>query len=225
MKSYEAIAPRPLHIEVAGRLRDMITHGVLLPGSRLNERALTERFGISRTPLREALKVLSAEGLVTLLPNRGAIVATVTRKDAEDMFQVMSALEALGGELACRRASVNDLAEIQALHEQMRVYHAEGALDDYFEVNQRIHQKIIDCSGNRELADAYRRIAVRIRRVRYMANLSKERWHEAMEEHEQILAALLARDGERLKALLAAHLDNKLKVVRTWLAEGEDLPR
>lgn len=221
MNAIGTINPRPLHNEVADRLRRLITRGELTPGQRLNERVLTERFGISRTPLREAFKVLSSEGLVKLLPNRGAIVTTLTRADAEDMFQVMAALEALGGELACRRASDRDIAEIEALHGQMRAYFDQGDLADYFELNQRIHQKIIDCAGNLELAEAYRRIAARIRRVRYMANLSRPRWDEAMDEHEQILSALVARDSERLKALLALHLKNKFEVIRDWLAETE----
>jgi len=222
MKPIEAISPRPLHNEVADRLRELITRGELAPGERLNERVLTERFGISRTPLREAVKILSVEGLVSLLPNRGAVVTTVTRADAEDLFQVMAVLEALGGELACQRASERDLAEIQELHRHMQVFHASGDLADYFEFNQRIHQKIIDCAGNRELTDAYRRISVRIRRARYMANLSKPRWNEAMDEHEQILDALVRRDSERLKAILTVHLANKFLVIQAWLASAEN---
>lgn len=221
--SVEAISPRPLHNEVADRLRELITRGELSPGERLNERVLTERFGISRTPLREAVKILSSEGLVKLLPNRGAVVTTITRADAENMFQVMAVLEALGGELACQRASEKDFAEVKELHRQMRTYHAEGDLADYFEFNQRIHQKIIDCAGNGELTDAYRRISVRIRRARYMANLSKPRWNEAMEEHEQILDALIRRDSERLKALLTAHLTNKFRVIQAWLETENNL--
>jgi DNA-binding GntR family transcriptional regulator len=221
MRSVEAINPRPLHNEVADRLRELITRGELAPGQRLNERLLTERFGISRTPLREAVKILSSEGLVKLLPNRGAVVTTITRADAEDMFQVMAVLEALGGELACLRASDEDIAEIVELHKQMRAYHADGDLANYFEFNQRIHERIIDCARNRELADAYRRISVRIRRARYMANFSTPRWNEAMDEHEQMLDALIQRDSERLKAILAMHLVNKSKVVQDWLAATE----
>lgn len=221
MKAVERISPRALHNEVAGRLRELITRGELAPGSRLNERMLTERFGISRTPLREALKVLSSEGLVELLPNRGAVVTTITAADAEDLFQVMAVLEALGGELACLRATDQEIAAITALHAQMREFYERRDLEDYFELNQLIHQKIIDCAGNKELSDAYRRISVRIRRPRFMANLSRPRWQEAMHEHEQILDALTRRDSEGLKALLAEHLDNKSQVIQDWLSESE----
>jgi DNA-binding GntR family transcriptional regulator len=165
--------------------------------------------------------MLSSEGLVKLLPNRGAIVTTITRADAEDMFQVMAALEALAGELACERATEGDIAEIRALHNQMRGYYSGGELAEYFALNQRIHQKIVDSACNTELADIYRRISWRIRRARYMANFSKERWDHAMEEHEQILDALVQRDREGLKALLAEHLKNKFEVIQDWLACAE----
>lgn len=221
MKAVERISPRVLHHEVAGRLRELITRGELAPGARLNERMLTERFGISRTPLREALKVLSSEGLVELLPNRGAVVTTITARDAEDMFQVMAVLEALGGELACQRATDDDVAEITHMHAQMRSFYERDDLEDYFELNQQIHQRIIDCAGNKELSDAYRRISVRIRRPRYMANLSRPRWHDAMNEHEQILGALTRRDSSALKSLLAEHLANKSEVIQAWLREAE----
>jgi DNA-binding GntR family transcriptional regulator len=221
MELVDAIDRRPLHKAVADRLRDLITRAELKPGQRLNERLLTKRFGISRTPLREAIGILVSEGLVTSLPNRGAIVSTVTAADAEDMFQVMAVLEALGGELACQRATDRDVAEIKALHEQMRGYHAHRDLDAYFDFNQRIHQKIIDCARNRELTDIYRRISVRIRRARYLANLSRERWDQAMSEHEEILEAFVQRDAGRLKTLLGLHLENKYEVIRSWLAENE----
>jgi DNA-binding GntR family transcriptional regulator len=213
----QPIAPRPLHTEVADRLRDLIVQGELAPGDRLNERMLTERFGISRTPLREAIKMLASEGLVQLLPNRGAVVTSITRANALDMFQVMGVLESLAGQLACERASDRDIAEIEALHEQMRLHHKRSELNEYFRLNQHIHQRIVDCAGNSELADIYRRLSVRLRRARYMANFSRERWDKAMEEHNQIFQALAERDSKRLKTLLGTHLENKFKVIEDWL--------
>ena len=217
----EPISPRPLHSEVADRLRDLIVQGELAPGDRLNEALLTERFGISRTPLREAIKMLASEGLVQLLPNRGAIVMSITRKSARDMFQLIGVLESLAGELACERATPREIDEIAGLHEQMRRHHQHRELNEYFRLNQDIHQRIVDCAGNAELADVHRRLSVRLRRARYMANYSKERWDEAMAEHEQILEALTRRDAKLLPALLVAHLENKLHVVEDWLASSE----
>ncbi len=221
----EPICPRPLHSEVADRLRDLIVQGELEPGARLNERLLTERFGISRTPLREAIKMLASEGLVQLLPNRGAVVTSITRKSALDMFQIIGVLESLAGELACERATDRDIDEIASLHEKMRRHHKRRELNDYFRLNQEIHQRIVDCAGNVELADIYRRLSVRLRRARYMANYSKERWDAAMAEHEQILEALTERHAKRLKALLATHLENKLKAIEDWLGTLEPTPQ
>src|SRR5687767_8459077 len=112
-------APRLLHETVVDRLRDMIVHGELTAGTKLNERVLCETLGASRTPLREALKYLASEGLVRLLPNRGAIVAPLEPERVKQIFAVMGALEALAGELACRNASDEAINEIRGLHYQM----------------------------------------------------------------------------------------------------------
>ena len=210
-------APRPaarlLHAGAVDELRDLIVQGELAPGARLNERLLCERLGISRTPLREALKVLASEGLVELLPNRGAVVTALTLERVREVFAVMGALEALAGELACRNLTAAQLAEIRALHYQMRVHHARGELAEYFRFNQQIHTKLVEASGNATLAATYQQLNAHVRRARYMANLSRERWDKAVEEHEAILDALASRDAPRLERLLREHLGNKMLVV------------
>ena len=204
---------RPLHEETVDRLRDLIVQGELAPGSRLNERVLTARLGVSRTPLREAIKLLATEGLVDLLPNRGAIVAPIDPARIAQTLAVMGALESLAGELVCAQASDQSLAEIRALHFEMLAMHARRDLDGYFCYNQAIHLKIVEASGNAALAQTYRQLNANVRRVRYMANLSPERWDAAVQEHEAILAALNARDAARLKRLLRDHLAAKLASV------------
>lgn len=201
---------RPLHVEAADRLRDMIVEGELAPGDRLREHALCDHLGVSRTPLREAMKVLAAEGLVTLQPNRGATVSDPSPDDIADTFKVIGALEALAGELACTRVKERDIAEIRVLHYQMALHQTRGELPEYFRLNQRIHERIVELSGNRVLIEAHRQLGGRIRRQRFVANRSGGRWEQAMREHERILEALAARDGERLAAVLRLHLDNKL---------------
>lgn len=193
-----------------------------MPGERLNERVLTERFKVSRTPVREAVKILHEDGFVRLLPNRGAVVVGLTRRDARDLFELMSALEALAGELACKRATDRDIEDIRQLHERMQHHHRRRELSAYFALNQQIHQSIVECTRNSKLADAYRRTSLHIRRARYVSNFSNERWDRAMEEHEHILAALTARDGAELKKLLWAHLENKFRVLDAWLQESEE---
>lgn len=207
------IARRPLHEEAADRLRDLIVQGRLAPGARLNERLLTGQLGLSRTPLREAFKVLATEGLVELLPNRGAIVSPIDPARLSETLAVMGALEALAGELACANATDAQLNEIRALHYEMLAYHARGDLAGYFKFNQAIHLKLVKYSGNAVLYNAYRQLNGNVRRARYMANLSKERWDAAVREHEEILAALGARDVQRIRALLQDHLAHKLSSV------------
>jgi len=209
---------RLLTEEVVEQLRDLIVLGEFAPGSKLNERVLCDRFGISRTPLREALKYLASEGLVELLPNRGAVVAPLEQRTVQDMFAVMGALEALAGELACRNATDADIAEIRATHYQMIAHYKRGELADYFRCNQLIHTRLVACAGNATLTNVYRGLNAHVRRARYMANLSCERWDKAVEEHEQILDALVQRDSVRLQDLLRDHLSNKLAVVMAALA-------
>jgi len=202
-----------LHEEVVTRLRDRIIEGDLRPGERLNERELCDMLGISRTPLREALKVLANEGLVVLLPNRGARVTRLTRRDIEDMFQVMGSLEALSGELACARIDDAAVAEIRALHYEMLAHYARRELHEYFRLNEQIHRAILAAADNPVLTAMYNSLAGRIRRARFMANMSPERWDEAVREHEQILDALAKREAGRLASLLCNHLEHKRDVV------------
>jgi DNA-binding GntR family transcriptional regulator len=208
-----SISRRPLHEEAADRLRDLIIQGRLVAGARLNERLLTAQLGVSRTPLREAFKVLATEGLVELLPNRGAIVSQMDPVRLSESLAVMGALEALAGELACANATEAQFNEIRALHYEMLAYHARGDLAGYFKFNQAIHLKLVKYSGNTTLYNVYRQMNANVRRARYMANLSKERWDAAVREHDEILAALGARDVKRIKALLSDHLAHKLASV------------
>lgn len=206
-----------LHDELVGRLRDLIIEGDLAPGTKIPERRLCERFGVSRTPLREALKVLASEGLLDLSPNRGATVARLTVADLDEMFPVMGALEALAGNLACARIADEEIAEIRALHYQMVLHHTRRELPQYFRLNQRIHQCIMAAADNRTLSRMYAGLSGRIRRARYMANMTQERWDRAVEEHEAILDALSRRDGARLGRILQEHLHNKGETVKESL--------
>lgn len=211
------IERRSLHDDVVERVRDMIVKGELPPGSRVPERVLCEQLGISRTPLREALKVLAYEGLLELPPNRGAVVTQLTVEDVDETFEVMGGLEALSGELACQRISEEAILEIRALHYQMILAYKRGELPLYFRLNQQIHEAIMAAAGNDTLRQVYDSLAGRVRRARYMANLSAERWRQAVEEHEAMLEALSARDGQRLAAILRDHLKNKAEVVKESL--------
>ena len=207
------ISRRSLHEELAERLRDMIVEGVLPPGLKVPERELCEQFGVSRTPLREALKVLASEGLVTLNQNRGACVASLTRADLEEVFPIMGALEALAGSLACAHMSDADIAAVATLHDRMVKSFEAGDQPTYFKLNQAIHRAILVGASNETLMATHQMLAGRIHRARYMANDDATRWRAAVEEHEHILAALQQRDGPRLAVILSDHLRNKLASV------------
>jgi DNA-binding GntR family transcriptional regulator len=220
--SIDVAAPiqrRPLHNELVDRLRHMIIEGDLAPGEKLSEKDLCIQFGVSRTPLREAMKVLASEGLVQLTPNRGGTVARLTLADLDEAFPIMGALEALSGELACRNITDAEVARIEELHRRMVRKYEAAALRDYFKLNEQIHQLILDAARNPTLAQMQLSLSGRVRRARYMANMSPARWAKAVAEHERILAALCARDGKRLAVLLKDHLANKLLTVKDALSE------
>lgn len=198
-----------LHEEVVARLRHMLVEGDIPPGARVPERALCVTLGISRTPLREALKVLAAEGLVVLLPNRGARAAKLTRKDLQDLFEVCQGLEATAGQLACARITDAQIAAIAALHEEMVRHQRADDLAQYYRCNRLIHEAIVQAADNQALAALYESVTRRMRRARYAAPMPPEHWLRAVREHEGILNALYRRDGEGLAHILRTHLRNK----------------
>ena len=167
--------------------------------------------------MREALKVLAVEGLVWLEPNRGAWVSKVTVEDLEEVFPVMGALEALSGELACEHITDDQIAAIRKIHLEMVEHYKSRNLMQYFQTNQAIHEAILAAAGNSELTAMYKSLATRIRRARYIANMTEERWEKAVEEHEQILTALEKRQGTELGHILRQHLASKFETVRQWL--------
>jgi DNA-binding GntR family transcriptional regulator len=213
----ESIQRRSLHDELVERLRALITDGELAPGEKIPERELCERFGVSRTPLREALKVLSSEGIVTLRQNRGAIVSALTREELDEVFPVMGALEALSGEIACRMITDSELASIRSMHERMVEHWQAGELQPYFRLNQRIHNAILDATRNQTLKSVYRSLSGRLMTARYLANMAPDRWAQAVAEHEEMINALQRREGARLAEILKAHLAHKLETVKDWL--------
>jgi DNA-binding GntR family transcriptional regulator len=206
-----------LHLAVAQRLRTLIVEGGIGPGRKLNERELAERLQVSRTPLREALKLLTAEGLVEHLPNRGATVVQLSADDVAHAFEVMAALEGLSGELACARIGDAEIAELQALNFEMRAHHARGDLSAYYRVNAQIHRAINRAAGNPVLVQIYDRLNARLQALRFRSNFAAGKWAAAVREHDAMIDALLARDGARLRRVLTEHLRNKRDVVLAQL--------
>jgi DNA-binding GntR family transcriptional regulator len=212
-----------LHADIVARVRELLLEGAIPPGTRIAERELCERFGVSRTPLREALKVLAAEGLVVLLPNRGARAAKPTSRSLQDLFEICEGLEALAGELACRRITDAELRAIAGLHDDMVRHYKAGDLAQYFRCNRLIHEAIVRAADNAVLAGLYDSVAARIRSVRYLAPMPAEHWSIAIKEHEGILNALERRDGQGLALILRSHLRVKRRQVEeAGLAENAE---
>ncbi|MCP1674916.1 DNA-binding GntR family transcriptional regulator [Natronocella acetinitrilica] len=216
------IARQTLHDEVVNQVRNMIIEGELSQGERVPERQLCEQLGISRTPLREALKVLASEGMVELLPNRGARVTKLTLDDLQEIFEVLGALEGLSGELAAVRMSDADIAEVRELHDRMVDAYEKRERLEYFVLNQQIHDRIMDGAQSETLRSIYQSICGRVRHARYLTNLSEKRWKQAVNEHSAIIGALEDRDSDKLFRILRQHLRNKADVAKAAWIEGGD---
>ncbi|MCH8808976.1 MAG: GntR family transcriptional regulator, partial [Proteobacteria bacterium] len=202
-----------LHGQVAQRLRQMLVEGQIAPGAKLNERELCEQLKVSRTPLREAIKTLAAEGLVELLPNRGAIAVQLGEDAILNTFEVMAGLEGLSGELAAQRVTPEELAEIEAMHYEMKAAYTRRDLSTYYRLNMSIHRAINAAARNPVLTATYHQVNARLQALRFRSNLDGEKWTRAVQEHDRMVAALQKRDGAALRAELVAHLGHKRDVV------------
>jgi DNA-binding GntR family transcriptional regulator len=203
------ISRRSLHDELVVLLHDMILAGDLKPGDKVSEQGLCQRFGVSRTPLREALKVLASDGLIHLAPNRGATIAQISREEVIELFPIMGALEALAGELAAERITDGEVSRLREMHQAMGEHYRRGETAPYLKLNRAIHEAIFDAAANAELTQLYKTLLVRTHAVRFTARKSPARWDEAMRDHDEMQAAIEARDGARLSKILKLHLRHK----------------
>jgi DNA-binding GntR family transcriptional regulator len=199
------IRPQTLQGEVLNRLRDEIISGVWKPGARLQERLLSERFGISRSPLREALQVLAAEGFLELHVNRGAVVSSPTLHDVLQNHRLLVALECLGIELACEIASDADLAAVARTHEQERAAAQSGDEDTAYRLNNELHRAIVLASHNAPLIEAHLIVWRRIIRMQNINELVDPDCGPPAAEHDAFVAPLLRRDRDAAVAGLRRH--------------------
>ncbi|MFV0336101.1 MAG: GntR family transcriptional regulator [Tropicimonas sp.] len=213
----EMIERLNLHDQVANRIRDMIIEGILEPGARIDEGELAAKFGVSRTPFREALRTLAAEGLVVSQRSRGSIVRKLTAEEVRGTLEFLAYIEKLAGRLVCERASDEEVAELLALHAEMLGYWKARERLTYFKLNQEFHTRVSRYSGNAALAETQTNLQARLKRIRFMGNRGLEVWDDAVAEHEEMAAALKARDGERLGAVMERHLTNSWLRVRDRL--------
>jgi DNA-binding GntR family transcriptional regulator len=209
----DAMPKSALHEQVAIRLRQMLVESAIAPGAKLNERELSEQLQVSRTPLREAIRMLAAEGLVELLPNRGAIAVCLSEADIANTFEVMAGLEALSGELAAQRITADALAEIQAMHFEMMAAYTRIDLSNYYRLNSAIHSAINLAAANPVLTQTYRQVNARLQALRFRSNQDAEKWKLAVQDHARMIEALSARDPAAMREVLVSHLLNKRDVV------------
>ncbi|MBX9931331.1 MAG: GntR family transcriptional regulator [Methylobacterium sp.] len=222
METALSINRRYLHDEVVERMRELILSGELQPRSRVNEGELTERFGISRTPLREAIKILATEGLLELLPNRGARVASLALSEIEEMIEVIAGLEATAAAITCHTISDEEVADIEADHSAMISAWKTGDQDTYFRHNRAIHEAVMAASRNATLNHIYVGLSGRVQCSRYSAHQSPEQWATAMAEHERMIELLRARDGEALSSLMRQHIRAKKSVIAANFVDSDN---
>lgn len=213
----EPIVRRSLHDEVASRVRDLIIEGSLAPGARIYEEQLARTLGVSRTPMREALKTLASEGLIELAAARGAVVKRFSPKDVRDMLDVLAVLESFAARLACQTASDDQIAELRALHDRMTGFFKARNRLEYYKLNQDFHSGVLRLSGNAALQSAHLAIQARLKRIRYIGNSEPRKWDDAMAEHEEMIRRLEARDAEGLAAILALHMQHTWERVKEIL--------
>lgn len=208
----------PLLDAILSRLRDMIIEGQLPPGTRLNEGQIGQQLGVSRTPLREAIKYLASEGLVELVPARGAVVKQFGAREVRDMLEVIRILEQQAGIIACAQATDAGIAGVRVLHDRMLDCYARRDRMAYYKLNQAIHTAIVALADNGALSEVHARLQTRLKRVRFIGHEGAEKWASAVAEHERMITALEARDADGLSDILGRHL------TLAWERVRDDLP-
>jgi DNA-binding GntR family transcriptional regulator len=203
-----------LHHEVAATLREEIFGGVLAPGAFIDEAAVCDRLQISRTPLREALKVLTAEGLLRHEPRRGCFVAEVTQRDLDEIFPVIALLEGRCAWEAARNASDADLQALEALHDRLAKHARARRINDYYATNFAIHEAIIMLADNRWLTQVIGDLRKILKLARQQQLHAPGRLDQSLSEHLAVFAALRARDSDGAEAAMRTHLNRQREALR-----------
>jgi DNA-binding GntR family transcriptional regulator len=210
-----------LHESLTDQLRSMILKHELQPGEWIQEMQLCESLGVSRTPMREALKVLASERLVVLHPYRGASVAEIELGVVAELFEVQAILESQAGLLACERATDAEIQAFSAKHDEMAGHFSGGDRVSYFRLNQELHAAIVGMAANTRLQESHAAIMKQISHARYAALDEENRWKVSIEQHAAIRDALVQRDGSALASCIVEHVnDTKKAVLRSLEVEG-----
>lgn len=209
----EPIQRKALYQQVAERLRKRIYDHELRPGDAIDEKELCSAFGISRTPLREALKVLHTEGLVELIPNRGCFVKLLDLEELHELFPVMAVLEGLCAREAVERCSADDLARLEGLHACLEAHAANRDIDRYYEANFEFHQALQELSRNRWLQRVASDLRKILRLARHTQLTARGRLEQSLQEHRKIMDAFRRRDPEAVEQTMKEHLYAQMRVL------------
>jgi DNA-binding GntR family transcriptional regulator len=205
---------RPLYEDVADRLRDQIFAKQLAPGSWLDEQSLAEQFGISRTPMREAIKALASEGLVTMKLRRGAYVTEVNRSDLDQIFTVLSLLEGQAAKEAAIKATEDELNLLDHLHHRLETAAADRDIEQFFEINGKFHELIQQIAGNRWMNGVIEDLRKVLKLHRKDSLTSTGRLQNSLIEHREILRSILKRDEMAAEAAMRKHFAHGLEALR-----------
>jgi DNA-binding GntR family transcriptional regulator len=204
-----SLAPRALYEEVAELLRQRIFRRELEPGSWIDEVRLAQEYGISRTPLREALKVLAAEGLVTMKVRRGAYVTEVSEQDLAEVYHLLSLLESDAAGVVAARATDAQLAELRGIHDELEA--STGDRDRFFSINERFHMRLLDIAGNRWRNQMVADLRKVMKLNRHNSLLKAGRIQESLAEHRRVMRALAKRDASGAMQRMQEHFRNGLE--------------
>ncbi|MGI9522666.1 MAG: GntR family transcriptional regulator [Hyphomicrobiaceae bacterium] len=216
------IERRTLHDEVVDRMRDMIIEGHLDADTRINETELCRHLGVSRTPVREAIKTLASEGLIILVRNKGAVVRRLGTVEIYDMMETVAVIERYAAEVGVERAGDDEISQIAALHNQMCALFNGGDRLAYYKHNQAIHTALVALAHNKALSETHESLQMKLRRMRYVGNEQRAAWSGAMREHEQIIRALKRRDSDALRTAVEAHLSRTQSRLIAYLQTSRD---
>lgn len=214
-----------IHAQIRDKIREMVISGELEAGSRIDEKSLSEELGVSKTPIREALKVLAAEGLIELLPNRGSRVILPSKESIQSLFAVIASLERLAAETVVLIAPKRDIDELSVLHNNMCQFFSSRDRERYFALNHQIHEAIISFTQNTVLKETHSELLARARRPRFVAITSESRWEESMKEHSLLMAAIELRDARVAGEILYKHVLKTGETYLEFLAHSKTSPK
>lgn len=210
---------------IAGRLRRAILLGDLRPGDSVKERDNASELGVSRTPMREAIRQLAKEGLIILRPSRSPIVANPTLKEVVDDLTVLRALEVLSGELACQNASITEIEQLRKQHEHLIEISATAEPLDFFEIDMAFHRALVEAAHNPSLKETHGQYLARLWRVRYLSAKQSSDRDRSMRQHGMIVSGLEARDATLVARELSSHIHYiELNVTGFFHDEAEQFP-